>query len=57
MVVVEERHESLERNRDPSDALLVVNVPDLPRQHTHGRAYCEAVWQAQEAIEGRSKAY
>lgn len=36
---------------DPVDGIYVVDVPELPGCHTHGRTRTEAVAQGQEAIE------
>jgi predicted RNase H-like HicB family nuclease len=36
---------------DPVDSIYVVDVPELPECHTHGRTRAEAVAQGQEAIE------
>lgn len=43
MAVTEELHYSLVITWDPRDKIYVVNVPELPRCHTHNWTYIEAV--------------
>jgi predicted RNase H-like HicB family nuclease len=48
----EYRQYSMVLQWDPVDRIYVVDVPELPGCHTHGRTRVEAVQQGQDAIEG-----